>query len=57
MDNYLQRRGDEEMYRKHKNIKAMLVLPMIMALISTFSIPALAANPSQVVSKVSTSLP
>jgi len=43
------------MHRKCKNIKMMLVPTMVLLLISAFSAPALAADPSQVISMVNTS--
>jgi peptidoglycan/xylan/chitin deacetylase (PgdA/CDA1 family) len=43
------------MYKKYKKIKGMLILPMALLLISAFSAPALASNPSQLVVKVNTS--
>jgi peptidoglycan/xylan/chitin deacetylase (PgdA/CDA1 family)/spore germination protein YaaH len=43
-----------EMHKKFAKIKMMLALPMSLLLISLFSIPALAANPSQVIDHVNT---
>jgi LysM repeat protein len=43
------------MQKKYKNIKTMLVLTMALLLISAFSTPVLAADPSQLISMVNTS--
>ena len=42
------------MHKKFSKIKMMLAIPMSLLIISLFSIPALAANPSQVIDHVNT---